>query len=362
MPRWVFAVPGVQFARSWRIGNAVFRPAGDVIGDVEGRVGQVDVHASWAVAHEVATEVVARWSQSSTVEAECDALQDAERIVLEAMAVLRFLMRQVVRVNVDIHRIGLEGEVTRAVREYLMLLHNRVAPGWTLVDSSVGFKFDAAQLNAWESDASLQWLCDQLACSPSKRSASGRRTITSLTVLDEGFLSLNAVTRVVLYAVAVEVLLSGIDGPTDEVRRKSSPLKVAARAAYLTCGNGCAVQAPACPYVLGFAREKHLWETAKQWAAKGEWRCSAFLEVARPADMEPYFKQPSLFGARNEAVHEGRTSLDDDAIRGLRALADRIVRSFIAWVALRPDATVEDLDREVLRGAAQLGHLSPAAE
>lgn len=362
MERWVFAVPGVEFARSWRIGNAVFRPAGAVTGEVESRIGQIDVHESWAAAHEVSTEVAARWSQSSTVEAEGDTPQEAERIVLEAMAVVRFLMRDLVQINVDFHRIGIEGEVTRAVREYLMFRPDRVAPGWGLVDSHVAFEFDAAQLATWESDVSVRWLSDQLATAPSSRSASGRRTVTALTVLDEGFLSLTAVTRVVLYAVAAEVLLSGTDQPYDELGRKSSPLQVAARAAYLTCGNGCAVDAPACPYVLGFAGEKHLQETAKQWAAKGAWRCSAFLDIARPADMESYFKRMSMFGARNEAAHEGRTSLDDGAIRGLRALADHVVRSFIAWVAVRPHATVEDLDREVRRGAARLGRLSPTAK
>jgi len=128
MSQWIFELPGVTFERSWSIGNAVFSSPGTVEMDVASRASQRNVHKSWEAAHEVATEVAKRWSESSTVAVHAADHPEAELNIDESMAVLRFLMREVVTANVDIHRIGLVGETDRAIREYLLFHGERVQP------------------------------------------------------------------------------------------------------------------------------------------------------------------------------------------------------------------------------------------
>jgi len=228
------------------------------------------------------------------------------------------------------------------------------------VDAPVPFTFTEATLTSWEGDDRVVWLSEQMARSPAWRSLSGRRVVTAIQVLDRAFLSKDPVVRVVLLAVAVEVLLADSAQSDEADRGPTSALRIASRAAYLTCGQGCAKDGPACPYVLGFKGQKHLWATAKQWASTGEWRCSAFLDIARPPDMDAYFKRPSLFGARNEAVHEGRTSLNESDLRWMRTYSDQILSAYLDWIAARPTASVVDLDREVDDGQRRLGTLKPA--
>lgn len=361
MRRWMFELPGLTFARPWTLGSVTFRPPGAAESAVLERAEQVGAHTSWAAAHEVGAELAERWRRSSTVETEADDLETAQHVIGEAMAALRFLMREVVTVNVDVHRVGLVGEAQRAVREYLVMFSpERVAPGWTLVDDRVPFHYSADTLDAWDTDERVRWLADQMAAAPDQRSLSGRRVVTALEVLDRAFLATDPVIRVALCAVAVEVLLCDPLYDDDVEPARTGSLRIAARAAYLTCGNRCATDREACPYVLGFKGQKHLWATAERWAASGEeWRCSAFLNIARPPDMNHYFKRPSLFGARNQAVHEGRTTLDASDIKWMRIHADEAIRAFLTWVATRPSATVADLDAEIAEGAARFGEMTP---
>jgi hypothetical protein len=358
--RWTFELPGVVFEREWSLGHTTFHPPGATATEVEQRAGQANIHTSWAVAHEAASEVAERWKESSTIAVDAAELDEARTSASEAMAVLRFLMREVVTVNVDIHRIGLVGEVDRAIRDYVTMSDNmRVAPGWIRIDSPVPFRFDVATLARWDVDQRVCWLSEQLALADEHRTELGRRSITSLRVLDEAFLTTDPVTSVVLYAVAVEVLLSNAADPESDENRPTSALRIAGRVAYLTCGARCARDRPACPYVLGVMTQKQLRSTAVQWASKGEWRCSAFLQIARPPGMDAYFSRPALFTARNEAVHEGHTSLDEDGIRWLRSTADEAVGSVLAWASSTAGRSIADLDREIANGADRLGALKP---
>lgn len=361
MRRWLFELPGLIFDRPWGIGDAAFRPPGAADTEVFSRGKQAHVHKSWAAAHEVATDLGRRWRGSSTVEVPAEDLEHAQTLATEAMAALRFFMREVVTVNVDAHRVGLVGEVERVVREYLVLFDaDRVAPGWTVVDDRVPFRFTDDTLAKWELDGRVRWLSDQMAQSPDQRSLSGSRVLTAMTVLDRAFLSMDPVVRITLCAVAVEVLLSDLEEEDGVEPARTTAMRIAARVAYLTCGNGCAVDKAACPYVLGFKGRRHLWATAEQWAAaEEEWRCSAFLDIARPPDMDGLFQRPSLFGARNEAVHHGRTRLGPPDIRWMRVHADEAVRAFLTWVAERPTATVTDLNAEIAAGAARFGIVRP---
>lgn len=328
----------------------VFRPAGVLANEVLADDGQTKLHRSWAWAYKEAADTVARWD-SATVEAEADNWATAEALIAEAMAVLRFLLREIVTVNVDIHRIGLVGEVDLAVRDHVAVFDDgRVAPGACVVDAPVEVRFSDEQLDKWDTDDRVKWLSAALAAAADDRSLSEQRALTAIKVLDRAFLTQEPTVRIVLYAVALEVLFSNSEDTTSG-SGKTSTLEIARRVAFLTCGQGCATTGPACPYVRGFKSQKDLGTTADQIAAKGyEWRCSAFLDVARPSDMEPLFMRPSLFGARNQAVHEGRTTLDRSDMRWIRLCSERAVRAFLEWVAAKPLRTVTDLDAEILAG------------
>lgn len=113
--RHVFQLPHVTFDREWRLGAVVFRPAGVLAHEVLADDGQTKLHRSWASAYKEAADTVAGWD-SATVEAEADSWAAAEAVITEAMAVLRFFLREIVTVNVDIHRIGLVGEVDEPCR------------------------------------------------------------------------------------------------------------------------------------------------------------------------------------------------------------------------------------------------------
>lgn len=180
-------------------------------------------------------------------------------------------------------------------------MNGRVAPGACVVDAPVEVRFSDEQLDKWDTHDRVKWLSAALAAAADDRSLSEQRALTAIKVLDRAFLTQEPTVRIVLYAVALEVLFSNSEDTTSG-SGKTSTLEIARRVAFLTCGQGCATTGPACPYVRGFKSQKDLGTTADQIAAKGyEWRCSAFLDVARPSDMEPLFMRPSLFGARNQA-------------------------------------------------------------
>jgi hypothetical protein len=357
--RYVFEVPGVTFDREWRLGRVLFRPSSVVAKEVLDHDEQTKAHESWALAYTLSTELVARWKGSATVEAEAESLEAAEVSIAEAMAVLRFLIRETVKVNVDVHRVGLVGEVDRAIRDYLVLTdEGRVAPGWRLVESPVSFRFTSQTLDTWDRDGRVDWLSAELAGVLDERSLSGQRVITAINLLDRAFLTRDPTVRVILYAVAVEVLLSDI--ANEDGSGKTPALRIAGRVAFLTCIAGCASTKAACPYVLGINGERHLWAVAQQFSKIGQWQCSAFLDIARASDMEASFMRPSLFGARNQAVHEGRTSVSDADMRWIRSSSESAVRAFLAWVAETPGRTVSDLDMEMLEGAKRWGTTTPS--
>ena len=141
---------------------------------------------------------------------------------------------------------------------------------------------------------------------------------------------------------------------------RASTLQIAARAAFLTCPTGCASTGPACPYVVGFSGSKDLLATAETWSDAGvEWRCSAFLDVARPVVLEDVFSRLSLFGARNEAAHEGRTSLSKKERSALFFLADDIVHALLRWTASHNGGGISEFDEEVALGVTKFGVLRP---
>ena len=360
--RWMFVLPRVRFDRDWSLGSAVFRAPAAAAAAVSACADQRSVHRSWAIAHERACAAIGDWTNSSTIEVRANDEADAIRLVAESLATLRLFMREVVQVNVDSHRIGLTGEVDHAIRDFLVFYDDlgRVAPGWKRIDGPVDFTFTARQLDDWDADQRVQWLSTQLGLKPELRSLAGRRMVSAIEVLDRAFLTTDPLVRVILSAVAIECVYANSSDPLTPVQKTTGSLRVAARVAFLSCGAGCGVERPACPYVLGFKGYDHLWEVVEEWAARGkQWCCSAFLDIARPAEMDEAFQRLSVFGARNEAVHQGRTSMGPDDAKWMRWQADAAVKAFLAWVTERGDGTIDDLDAEIATGVARLGVLRP---
>ena len=58
-------------------------------------------------------------------------------------------------------------------------------------------------------------------------------------------------------------------------------------------------------------------------------------------------RRPPLFDLRNEAAHQGITSLNLEQARHLRWEVQTILLSSLLWFTEHPDATIDDLDAEM---------------
>ena len=154
-------------------------------------------------------------------------------------------MRPHVRVNVEIHKIGLVGQIPDGIRHNIVMSdHDQpiAGTGWQRIGGTISFHFTTATLDAWEADRSPRLLGNQLTVPPEQRSNAGLRTFTALTMLDAGLRSLEPVLRVPCAAIAVEVLFS-----RDDMGNGAQTTAIARRIAYLTCQGGCGRTAPHCP-------------------------------------------------------------------------------------------------------------------
>lgn len=342
--RWVFPLPRAQFEREWTLGRATFRPAGELAAEIVQRraeVGDAEGHLlRWQIAHDVATAFA-----SATIDVQADTSENARSTLAESMAVLRFFLRDLVGFNVDVHRIGLPGEVNLAVLNYVLLAANGVAAaGWSLEDAPINFTFVASHLAGWDEDPVIGWLSAELARAPEERSEAGRRAIIAFSVCDQAFMARDSMARVLLSDLSVETMFAS--GKEYE-QRKSTTLQIARRLAYLTCDQHGG-EAPLCPYLAGLDRNKDAKRLAEEWSReRGYWQCSPFLDIATPPELERHLSRTSLFAARNEAAHEGRTSADKKEIGRLRYLADRSLLAGCRWFANHQGLTIGDLDQEI---------------
>jgi len=356
--RWVYQLPRVAFSRSFTLGSATFRPAGQIDAEVHGRRSLVDESEPGHLDRwEHVANVVGEWD-SATVEVEAVDSDGARRALTETMGVFRFLMRGIVTFNVDIHRIGVVGEVDHRVLDYVVLARNGVvAAGWSLEDSPVNFTFTDATLDGWAADSRIAWLHNELVRPDDRRTVAGRRAITALGLADSAFLSRDPLVRILFSAVAVESMFSAVP----EVRGQTSTIQIARRVAYLTCpGHGAGDDTPLCPYIAGLDRHRDVVNLAVVWSeANRQWQCSPFLEISTPVDLEPYRRRPSLFSARNEIAHEGRTSADQKMVGKLRWTAEKALEAGIGWFASHPGSTIADLDDEIAAQVKRRGVLRP---
>jgi hypothetical protein len=349
MSRYMFRLPQVGFEREWRLGPVVFRPAGALLAEVETLPDFTAQVKNYRLVLDQVRGMAEAWAADATLEVDADDNAGAEEVARQAVAILRLFMRPEVPVNVWLHRIGLVGDVTLAIREVILINESRrVGFGGRRVDGPVSFTFTRAMLDKWDSDSRLQFLSAQLASSPNARSRLGSRALTAIAMLDIGFLAIEPTVKILSYSVAVEAMLSRERETGTKDQRTESPLRIARRIAYLTCPRECGRSASLCPYIQGLRTEKALIELARQSDQKGQdWRCTWFLRFACPDDLVAAIGRPSLFGARNEVAHEGVTTVSEKNVRLLGHFADEAIFAALGWFAQHPTASITDLDDEI---------------
>ncbi len=300
---------------------------------------------SWQAARERADSLLQSWDGDAVLEVEGQDVKAADALAQEAAAIIRLFMRPSVPVNVDLHKIGLVGDVNQAVRDYVVLeeASGVAAVGWRRVDGVVPFRFSDELLDGWDADGRLRYLGSELERAADRRGPLFDKALTAILLLDTAFRSLEPTVRVLAAVVAIEALLSAND--LDDY--KPQALQVARRVAYLNCQAKCGRDRPCCPYLQSVKSEKTLM-AALQPYLKGEgWACSSFLEVTEPRDLRGALPRGALFTIRNEVAHTGRTTLTEKEIRAVRYLVDRIVLSALNWFASRPFGSIADLDAEI---------------
>lgn len=356
MSRFVFRLPHVTFEREWVLGPATFRPAGALLTEVNGLPDFTAQVKNYGLMLDRVRGMAQDWAADATVEVEADEDAGAVELASQAVPILRLFMRPEVPVNVGLHKIGLVGDVTLAVRELIEIDQSgRVGFGGRRVDGPVPFTFTRAVLDKWDADPGVQFLATQLS-SPITRSHLGSRALTAIAMLDIGFMATKPTVKVLSFAVAIEAVLSREPPASSKDQRTESPLSIARRVAYLTCQRRCGRSAPSCPYIKGFPREKAFREFVRQYTQKGEdWRCSAFLRIACPPDLSGAIGTPSqsLFSARHQVAHDGTTTATERDIKWFNHFADEAIFAALEWFASHPAASITDLDHEIDTAASR---------
>jgi hypothetical protein len=326
------------------IGPARFLPADAVRDELAPALDAPALSGPMSLHQELVAEQVVKWAGSALAVTAPEAAH-AARIAEEALAVVRFFIRRHIRVNVEIHKVGLVGDFLDAKRDYVVLWEDGqliAGRGWKRIGGTVPFIFRDEVLDAWDADPKIGLIGEQLALQPDERSRSGRRALTALTMLDAGLRSLEPGLRILCATIAVEALFSG-----DEKRSKNTD--IARRIAYLTCGARCGREFPLCAYTDRPKDLKQLFTELDVIAhdPQREWRCSAYLDVVAPDAVFRHLPLPSLFNVRNEIAHEGGVTLTERELLHLIRVADEAVMAALDWYAANPDGDMATLDDRI---------------
>ncbi len=347
MNKTYFQMPRITLARPLAFGAARFVDASTLAAEVAPALGRVPTTEPMTFAHDEVRATLAEWGRDAALEISGPDPARTDQIADEAMALLRFTTRPHIPVNVDAHRFGLVGEHAAGRRDRIVLFDQHpplAAPGWKAIGGWPEFAFDEGLLSKIESDRIAAWLGPIIGTQPATRSDSERRALRAVTLLDRGFRSQDDDQRILLSSIAVEVLFSRSDRPTNE----SQVMAIARRIAYLSCGGGCGRFEPHCIYTETSKSQKALLADLKRLARRGKpWRCSAFLHIATPSDAADALRFPSLFAARNEVAHEGGVDWDASTVKHLVRVAERSVTSGSKWLAAHAGLSMADLDSEI---------------
>jgi hypothetical protein len=357
MSRYILPLPHVKFEREWVLGPVMFRPSGALLTEAENLPDFTAQVKNYRLALDQIQEMAKAWASHATVEVQSDDNADAETLIRQAVAILQLFMRPEVSVNVWLHKIGLVGDVSLAIREYISIDQSgRAGFGSRRVDGPISFTFTQAMLDKWDADPRLQFLSAQLARSSKERSRLGSRALTAIVMLDVGFLAIEPTVKILSYAVAVEAMMSREPEMATKDQPTESTLRIARRMAYLKCPRECGRSASSCPYIEGLGK-KALVEILSQAAQKGqEWRCTWFLRYSCPDELaEAIGSNPSLFSARHQVAHEGVTTASDSDMKWFAYFADQAIFAALGWFAQHPTASITDLDDEIDAASATTG-------
>lgn len=253
----------------------------------------------------------------------------------------------------EVERIGMDGEMVSGVRHVVRVDENGPSAfGWRRVGGTVEFEIIGAMLDQWDQDKRFQFVGSQLSLSREQRSHLGRRALTAISMLDNGFTAIEPETKVASYAISVEALLSREPDESPGGYGAGAASGIARRVAYLTCTAGCGKTVSPCFYVRRQMGEKLLLENIRQARQKGSHGlCTAYLNIQSSKSITGL--PTALFIARNQVAHEGWTGLDQSAIRSLRVIADETILTSLAWCADNPDLKIADLDSEIDEAVAR---------
>lgn len=343
----LYRLPGVQFRRRWVVGPVSFLPAAEVRAHLQAGFDSKPAHPSGQAMQERTLQTLTEWGEDS-----CAAIEGREedggtlgppQPLYDALALLRFAIRQQLRINVEHHRFGLPGDFPHGIREYVTLLEGSVpiaATGWSRTGGTVPLTLDESTIGALESDPAVQLVARQLDGSGTTM---GRKAVLALRTWDAGLRSLDDALRALTAVQAVEIMLS-------DSSNASQSLAIARRAAYLTCPGQCGRDQPLCLYTERRKSAKQLLADITERALRGEeWECSSFLSFASPKDLSSALRCRPMYDVRNDIVHAGSFELTEREASQLRSHAESILRGALAWFNANPGLGVEDLDEEIDR-------------
>jgi hypothetical protein len=343
--RFIYHLPGILFDRPFTMGPARFLPRQTAEQELRPAFDAPLPSPSHDAAQRLAAERFAEWEGDAVLEVSAEEFTQSGRVATEAVAVLRFLMRKYVSVNVETHRLGLVGDFPYGIRHVLAVSDASpplIAPGWTRVGGTVDFRFAANALDEWDGDPVVAFLGAQLGLAPDDRSMGGQRVFNALAIYDSGLRALSPVLRLLTAAIAIEVLFS-----REDMGKAAQTTAIARRIAYLTCFAGCGRTAPHCPYTETAKGHKQLLDDLRQLAVKGQgWMCSAFVDIVAPDEIYGLPATP-LFDARNEIAHQGRMTLDDRDQSHLLWVVDNAFRAGLEWYAAHPTGDMALLDQQI---------------
>lgn len=342
-----YRLPGLRFDSAWHLGRVAFLPASEAMVQLRPFLESSPAHASGKAAQEGARERFRAWSEEAVIRAEADDVRPPQA-VMDALAVLRFAARSIIRVNVESHMFGLPGDFASGFREFVDVLEDAVppiaAPGWSRAGGPVPFTFTRERLQTLDRDPGVRLLRDEVG---GQLSGVGAKALMALRIWDAGFRSLDPNLRILTAVQAVEILLSDTTGETQS-------LKIARRVAYLTCLGRCGRNEPHCLYTERFHSAKTLVNEISRLAARGdEWECSAFLRFAAPKELLSSLAYVPMYEVRNRFIHEGQADLAEQARSILLSRAEQSIRAALQWLADHPGLDISGLDSEMAAGVAR---------
>lgn len=329
-----FPVVGLMVPKRWRVGTVLFHPAGRL---AERLARDVAAFVSDVPGVDVAKELLAERSaliRSASASVRARDLADAREAARDAVAVLRLYQRTTnPRWSFDTQTFGLAADIGAALEEYFVTGRGQL-PGhgarWTGVLAD--FTFHGRHVDAFRDDPRFAFLDDSLRVAPADRSDIQRRILTSLRVLNQATVMIPEPVRIVLLAVAIEILLN------DEGELRGATYRLTQRAAYLWCGypdDRHGPKRPPCLY-LEARSEPALDNAIADRQKRGESAVCSYFESVY-----------GLFADRNGVLHQGRQDFPRQAATVREGRVDGVLLATIDWASRSRATDLRPLDAEI---------------